>query len=181
LDKDIIMKKIIAIIFTLLFFAFAKPALAHCPLCTAGAGLAAVAASWLGVSTAPIGVFIGAFAVALGLWISRIIKKDYIPKQMIVLVVFSFLTTVLPLIPLMPGYSSIYISIGGDYGSFLNRTYLINLFLAGAILGGVLLFVAPMISKKITAWRNDRMFSYQGLIITFSLLAVMAAILEFLL
>jgi hypothetical protein len=174
------MRKSFVVLFSSLAIFIPIPASAHCPLCTAGAGVAAVAASWWGIGSAPIGVFIGAFAVALGLWLSNLVKKEYIPKQRIFIAVISFVMTVLPIMPMMPGYSSIYISLSGDYGSLLNRTYLINLFLFGAIIGGILVFVAPLISKRLTKLRNDIMFPYQGIAITFSLLAAVALILELL-
>jgi hypothetical protein len=171
------MKKILTVI-SVIGFGIAKPALAHCPLCTAGAGVAAVGATWLGVGNIPVGIFIGAFAVALGLWVSRLLKKEYVPKQKHLIVGFSFFSTILPLFPLMEEYSSIYISWMGDYGSLLNRTYLIKLFLAGAILGGVIVLIAPSVSKKITSINKGRMIPYQGLGITFILLLVASLISE---
>ena len=67
----------------LMFLVFSIPFLAsaHCPLCTAGAGVAALGASALGISSGPIGIFIGAFGLAMGLWIGGVIKKEYIPHQ----------------------------------------------------------------------------------------------------
>ena len=57
-----------------------KIALAHCPLCTVGAGALAVLAASLGISSLVVGVMIGAFALALGLWIGKMPKKKYIPS-----------------------------------------------------------------------------------------------------
>ncbi len=156
----------------------AKPVLAHCPLCTIGAGAAAVGASWLGVGNGAIGVFIGAFAVALGLWVSNMLKKQYIPKQRMTLAVFSFITTILPLSPIMKDYSSIYISLRGEYGSLLNRTYLVPLFLVGSILGGIILLLSPTISKKITKMNKDKTLPYQGLAITFILLFLSSVVIQ---
>src|SRR3990172_1231972 len=52
---------------------------AHCPLCVLGAGAVATTATFLGVDDIVIGVSIGAFALALGLWISNVVKKKFIP------------------------------------------------------------------------------------------------------
>src|SRR3989339_671279 len=115
------LKKLIA------FFPFLllmQSAYAHCPLCTAGAAFAAGGAAWLGISKAIIGVFIGAFAVSTGWWVSNLLKKKYIPFQKIVLILVSYIATVLPILPLMPGFYPLLISFSGDYGSLLNRTYL---------------------------------------------------------
>ena len=52
---------------------FIKSVYAHCPLCTAGAAVAAGGAAWLGISKAAIGIFIGAFAVSTGWWASNLL------------------------------------------------------------------------------------------------------------
>lgn len=154
---------------------FPVVALAHCPLCTAGAGLVAIGAYWLGVSGMTIGVLLGAFALALGLWIGRLIKKKYIPQQDNVIGVFSWLTTLLPLQTLLADYTSIYLNWGGEYGSLLNRTYPINLFLVGGVVGGILIYLAPLISRFITRRRGKTM-PYQGVITTLVLLVVISLV-----
>lgn len=143
---------------------------AHCPLCTAGAAAAAGGAAWLGVNNAVIGIFMGAFAVSMGWWVSRLIKKQYVPFQMALIILFSFATTILPLLPLITGFYPLYISIGGEYGSLFNRTYLVNLFLAGSIIGGVIVCITPWLSKKISDMRGKAL-PYQGITLTFTLLA----------
>ncbi|PIR86809.1 MAG: hypothetical protein COU11_03840 [Candidatus Harrisonbacteria bacterium CG10_big_fil_rev_8_21_14_0_10_49_15] len=156
-------------------------ALAHCPLCTVGAGFAAVIATSLGVGGAAVGVFIGAFAVALGLWFSRLLKKEYVRYQALLLAVASFLLTVLPLLPIMEaGYFSWYISLGGEYGSLLNRTYIADMFLVGSIIGGVLVLVVPSVSGWVTKWRDGKRLPYQGVSLTFILLLIAAVLFELL-
>ncbi len=168
---------VLIIIFAILGVGIAKAALSHCPLCTIGAGAAAVGASWLGIGDGPIGIFIGAFAIALGLWIARIVKKQYIPGQKYVITALSFVTTVFPLLPMMKQYSSYYLYIMGDYGSLLNRTYSWNMFLLGAVIGGVIVIIAPLASKKITDLRG-KMSPYQGLIINFAMLLLVSLVIE---
>jgi hypothetical protein len=155
----------------------AENALAHCPLCTVGAGAAAAGAAWFGISNIVIGIFLGAAALAMGLWISRLIKKKYFPYQKWAISVFSFATIILPVLPLMKGYSSVYISIAGDYGSILNRTYMINLFLVGSLIGALILLITPLISNRITQVRNKTV-PYQGITLTFALLIIAAVIAE---
>lgn len=152
------------------------PAYAHCPLCTAAAGTAAGLAATIGVKFGAIGVFMGGFATALGLWIGRLVKKRYLPRQNLVLFWAVYLSTLLPLIPFMKDYTSWYIFWRGDYGSIFNRTYLINLFLVGALLGSFIVYGGPRLSALLTRLRGGMMFKYQGIIITNALL-VMAAIL----
>ena len=154
--------------------------LAHCPLCTAGAGLVAIGAYWIGVNGITIGVLLGAFAIALGLWVARLIRKKYIPQQNNAVAVFSWLTTIFPLKMLLSDYTSIYLSWGGSYGSLFNRTYPINLFLIGAIIGGLLIYLAPPLNRAITV-RRGKAIPYQGMIVTFVLLIVVSLLTQFLL
>lgn len=166
------MKKVLSLILGILLIP--KFVLAHCPLCTVGAGFLALGAAWLGINPMSIGVFIGAFSVALGFWIGRILPQK-VPYQTWMLAVISFLTTILPLMALLPTYSSIYISWGGEYGSLLNRTYAANSFLLGSVLGSILLLTSPSISKAV---RKVYKFPFQGIVITFFLLLVAALIIE---
>ena len=159
---------------------FPATALAHCPLCTAGAGLAALGAYWLGVNGLTVGVLLGAFAAALGLWIARLIKKKYIPQQDNVIGVFSWLTTILPLQMLLSDYTSIYINWSGSYGSLFNRTYPVNLFLIGGVVGGIVVYIAPSLSRAISEYRG-RTIPYQGIIATFSFLILISLITQFIL
>lgn len=167
-------------IFVILGSVFAvlipRAALAHCPLCTAGAVALGIGAYKLGVSTVSVGIGIGAFSIALGLWIARLIKRQYIPYQSWVIALLSFATTVLPVIRFMPGYTSIYIPSIGQYGA----TYMISLFLIGSIVGGVLMFAAPTISKQVSRVVGSRI-PYQGLSITILLLVLAIIITEFVL
>ena len=66
-------------IFPVLTIFLAKLISAHCPLCTIGAGAAAAGAVWLGVSKVVVALFIGAFAMSMGMWFPKIIKKKYVP------------------------------------------------------------------------------------------------------
>lgn len=162
-----------------LFGLWALPAvvLAHCPLCTAGAGAAALGASTLGVGSGSIGIFIGAFGLAMGLWIGKMISKSYILHQKWILGIGSFLLTVLPLTPLFPEAIPVSIAIAGEYGTLLHRVYAPNLFVIGSVIGGLLLAASPVISGKIRIKRGKRI-PYQGLLVTFGLLIIAAALIE---
>lgn len=170
------MKRRLLVLF--IFLLFAQNVLAHCPLCTIGAGITATGAAYLGVKNIIIGVFIGAFAIALGLWISKLIKKDYIKHQKSIITLLSFVFTVFPVMPMMKDYSSIYISFFGNYGSLFNKTYLINLFLIGSFIGAVIMLISSSLSKIITKIRNNKRLPYQGIILTFILLILVSIILQ---
>ncbi len=149
-------------------------AYAHCPLCTAGAGVVAFGAAKLGVGPMSVGIFIGAFAVALGLWVARLLKKQYVPKQKEALAIFSFATTILPLQSMLADYTSVYLPFWGEYG----KTLLINLFLVGGIIGGVLILLSPYLSRKLALARGGAMYPFQGMVVTLALLVSAALVIE---
>ncbi|PIN95085.1 hypothetical protein COU53_01140 [Candidatus Pacearchaeota archaeon CG10_big_fil_rev_8_21_14_0_10_30_48] len=148
---------------------------AHCPLCTIGAGVAAGAAVYLGVSKIIVALFIGAFAVSIGWWFGNIIKKRYIPFQKTSLIVGSFLLTVIPLMPLFNVIGPLYLPFIGEYG----KTYAINYALIGSIFGGLVVTSTPSISQRITKLRKGKMVPFQGIILTFILLLIIALIIQF--
>src|SRR3989338_10142792 len=80
---------------------FSRTVNAHCPLCTAGAAAAAGGAILLGVSNAAVGFLIGGFAAATGGWVADLIKRKIVPFQKPAVIIISFLTTVIPLLPLL--------------------------------------------------------------------------------
>lgn len=174
------MKKIFLSFFAS-FLLFSKQASAHCPLCTVGAAAVAGGAVWLGVKLIVVGVFLGAFAVSLGFWVGRAIKRKFIPMQKPFLVIVSYLTTVIPLIPILSNDHAVYplyISIAGDYGSLLNRTYLLDQFFLGSLIGGVIVSLAPLISKKITSFRSGKTIAFQGSALTLALLILIGVVLQ---
>lgn len=166
-------------------FLFAIPLIkvvsAHCPLCTIGAGAAAAGASMIGVSHIVIALFMGAFAMSMGLWFSKVIKKQYIPFQKTLITLVIFFTTVLPLLPLFSQTSGFHLSLMGGYGSLLNRTYLVNVSLLSSFFGGILVFSSPRISQSLTKLRKGKFIPYQGVTITLSLLVVIGVLFQFLL
>lgn len=168
------MKKIILPLVSLLALS-PKIASAHCPLCTAGAGALAVVAAYLGISSMIVGLFIGAFALALGMWLAKLPKKKYIPYQYPILAIIIFLSTVIPIIPLVKDYAPLYVSFWGEFG----KTFAVNLFLAGLPLGVLALLSAPFLSKKISKLRGGKMIPYQGVMITIVLLIIISLVIQF--
>jgi len=161
-----------------LFFFAPKLALAHCPLCTAGAGVLAIFAASIGVDTAVVGVFIGAFSLALGLWMARLIKKKYIQYQDFIVSIVIFLLTVVPIMPFIVEYRPLYVSLWGEYGTLFHNTYLINLYIFGTIIGAFILFISPYLSQLVTRLRSGKLIPFQGLGITFFLLIAVGVILQ---
>lgn len=167
------MKKITTAPLSIFLIPLAK---AHCPLCTIGAGAAAGTAIWLGVSKVVVALFIGGFAMSMGIWFSRVIKKKYIPFQKTAIVLASFLLTVIPLLPLFNAIGPLYIPFIGEYG----LTYAINYSIVSSIFGGLIVFSSPIISKQITKARKGRLIPFQGVILTLLLLIVIGVIIQLL-
>lgn len=162
---------------SILFAAFllgTSSVFAHCPLCTLGAAAAAGGAAYLGVSNIVIGLFIGAFGVSIGWWISRLIKKQFVPFQKILIIVFSFATTILPLMSFLVDVHPLYLSWAGKYGS----TFAIDYFLLGSLLGALIVSITPWASNRITALRSGKHFPFQGIILTLSLLLVLGIVIQ---
>lgn len=148
--------------------------LAHCPLCVGGAGAAAALASFLGVSYGAIGVFMGGFAVALSLLIANRLPQKFVHQNSIVAWVI-YLTTLIPLYPFMKGDITPWIvSISGEFGSPLNKTYLIDLFIVGSIIGSLIVLYSMKLSMFITRRREGKTIKFQGLLLTFILLFISA-------
>ena len=159
----------------------AAPVLAHCPLCTAGAAFVAGGAAILGVHRMVIGVFIGAFAASMGVWFGRVLRKRFMPLQKTIIFLLSYLLTVLPLWPLLKDSHPLLLNLAGDYGSLLNRTYLIDYYIIGGIIGSFIVIIAPFLSEKITSIRKGRHIPFQGIVLTFTLLIITGIALQLML
>jgi hypothetical protein len=166
---------------TIIFISIFLPKLsfAHCPLCTAGAGALAILAASLGVSSVIVGVLIGAFSVALGLWIAPLINKKFIPYQKQILTILIYLGTVVPIMPLIKDYGPLYINWIGNYGNLFHNTYTINLYLLGAFIGTLIMLASPYLSKLITKIRGEQI-PYQGLGLTLGLLIIVSIVIQLL-
>ena len=153
-----------------------KTVSAHCPLCTIGVGAAAAGAVWLGVSKVVVALFIGAFAMSMGMWFARLLKKKgkFIPFQSGLVIIGVFLLTVLPLMSIIKVIGPLYFSFIGEYGT----TYAFNYSLGSTLLGGILTFVAPPLNKKIKEKRNGKGIPFQGTLLTLLLLGVAALIIQ---
>ena len=169
------MKKILFYFVAILALIVPKTASAHCPLCVAGAGALAVLAASLGISSVVVGILIGAFALALGLWLAPLVKKQYIPYQKQILTLLIFVGTIVPIMPLIRDYGPLYISLGGEYGTLWHNTYTVDLFLFGSVVGVVLMLVAPLVSRLLTKLRSKQI-PYQGVTITLFLLVIASVI-----
>ncbi len=172
------MKSKFTLFLLFIFLIFFTPSvMAHCPLCTVGAGAAAAGAVWLGVSKVVVALFIGAFAMSMGMWFSGLPKKQYFPFQKTSVVLIVFLSTVIPLIPLFTAVGPLYLSFVGTYGT----TYAVNYSIASSLFGGLIVFISPNLSKRITNYREGKIMPFQGTLLTLSLLSIIGLTIQILL
>lgn len=168
------MKKfILSVLLTIGIFA-PRFVLAHCPLCTAGAGILAVMAAYFGLSSMIIGVLIGAFALALSLWLKNWPRKQFIRYQRLIVGVIIFLGTVVPIVPLVVDYGPLYLPFWGEYG----RTFAVNLYLVGLPFGMGAVYSAPPLSRLLTKARGGKIMPYQGVSITLILLVIISTLIQ---
>ncbi|MEK7189232.1 MAG: hypothetical protein AAB671_01910 [Patescibacteria group bacterium] len=147
--------------------------LAHCPLCTVGAVAIGLGAYQLGVSTLSVGIALGAAALALGLWMAKLVRRQYVRGQRAVIALFVFATTVVPVAPLLPGARGLYIPWVGQYGT----TLVLPNVLIGAVIGGLLVLLAPGVSRAFTRL-SGRHVAFQGILTVMALLAAVLAVVE---
>ncbi len=155
-----------------------KSATAHCPLCTVGAAAAAGGALWLGIDKIVVGLFLGAFAASTGWWLGRLIKKKYVPFQHGLIILLSFALTIIPLLPIISSLKPFSVFLWGDYGSLLNRTYVIDAALVSSIFGGLITSVTPWLSKRVSALREGKVYPFQGVAMTLMILLLAGTILQ---
>jgi len=154
-------------------------AAAHCPLCTGAVGAAAVGAKYFGVDSSIIGVFIGAFAISTGLWFARWLKSRFqktIPFQTPIVVILSFILTVVPLMKVEPEPIYFPVLLFGASGSLLNKAYWINKIFFGAFFGSVASLAAYWLHLKVKMVKGKVLFPFQGIAFTLLSLAIISLI-----
>ena len=164
-----LMNKKLALLLTPLLF-LPKLVHAHCPLCTGAVVAGAVGAEYLGLDTAIVGIFAGAFAISTALWINKSIKR-YFKLQTFILLVLSFALTV---VPASWAVTSAYIPF-----SLFNHNYLVDHFMFGSIIGAILTVTGYYLHLYIKKINNGVLFPFQGIVLTLAILIIAAAIFQF--
>ncbi|MEK6904401.1 MAG: hypothetical protein AABW87_02290 [Nanoarchaeota archaeon] len=162
------MIKLIFLISIFLFFVLPS-AYAHCPLCTGAVVAGAAGAKYLGLDVTIIGIFVGAFAISLGLWVSRKIKS-YFKYQSLVIIILSFILTVVPVMPYVNDLVPVPVLLTGGAGSLLNKVYFVNKLLLGSIIGAVVTFIGYLLHLLIKVRHGKVIVPFQGVVITMLLL-----------
>lgn len=174
------MKKLFSIsAATVVMLMSIKPVFAHCPLCTAAVGAAAVSASYFGLDAVIIGLFVGAFGVSTGLWIGRKIRKQYVKFQLPLVVAASFLLTTVPLTGLIDEHLYLPVLWAGAGGSLLNKVYFVDKMLFGSVLGGVTSLAAFWLHLYVKRVKGRALVPFQGIIFTVLMLIAVGTALFF--
>lgn len=143
---------------------------AHCPLCTGAIGVMAVGASYYGIDSSIIGLFIGAFAISTGLWVAMKVKKQYIMYQKPLIVISSFFLTVVPLMSIGEGSLTVSMLLFGEEGSLFNNVYTISTLFIGSLVGSFLSVAGYWVHNYVKKLNNGVIFPYQGIVFTVLLL-----------
>jgi len=146
-------KKLLALLPSLFFL---KEVSAHCPLCTGAVVAGAIGAKYLGLDITILGIFVGAFAISLGLWISRKIK-NYFKYQSTLILTSSFFLTIAPSLAFIKDMT---------YISLLSKVFFVNKLLIGSIIGALVTLLAYKIHNHIKLKHGRVLFPYQGVILT---------------
>jgi len=150
---------------------------AHCPLCTAGAGILAVIAISLGVPALIISTLLGGFALAMGLWLAKFIKKKYIRYQDPLFAGAIYFLTVLPLWPILKEYKILYAPFLG-FDKYTEKVP-VDIYLMGVIVGAIILASSPYLSRKISSLIQRQIIPFQGISITLVLLVIIPLLINF--
>lgn len=150
--------------FSLLMLLHIMPVYAHCPLCTGAMVAGVTVARIYGVDDAVLGLWIGALIVSTALWFNRVVKRQYIPFQGLVLSVIAFLFTVIPMY-----YAGIF---GGVYATIFG----IDKMLFGMVAGGIALYIGIALSNEIKKLKGRTLFPFQTIAIVLLMLIVTSSI-----
>ena len=171
------MKKIILFLILVIFIIpFVS---AHCPLCTAAAGVGVGVARFYGVHDSIVGLLLGGFVVSTGLWLNNWLKKRKIniPLQNLILVALSFLLLVVPLYTTSIIHSFDIVRATPQVYSMLGMgIYGIDNLLFGIISGTLLTSVVFGFSDYLKEKNGKRLFVYQGLVFMLISLAIFSFI-----
>ncbi len=159
------------LIFAVLLINLIPSVYAHCPLCTVVVGAAAVSAKYYGLDGSIIGLLIGAFGISTGLWIGLKAKK-YFRFQLPLIVLASFLLTLVPLLYIDKSPVYLPLLLLGQPGSLLNKVYWVNKILFGGIIGGLITLAAFYIHIYIKKINGKVLFPFQGVVITLVFLLI---------
>ena len=156
-----------------LFLIYPLVAFAHCPLCVGGVLVLTFLGYEIGVKRIVLGFLTGALAFAFGEWLNRLIKRKFFKGQEFLIIALTFILTYLPVKNYIFNYYSLYLPNLG-----INTPIFIDKSLFSGIFGGLLVYIAPFISRWISQKRGKTIL-FQRIIVTLILLIIFGLILQF--
>ncbi|MCX6706016.1 MAG: hypothetical protein NTV24_02815 [Candidatus Woesebacteria bacterium] len=152
------MKKlfIFFLILVSLFIIHPQKALAHCPLCVAGAGVGLTLSRWVGVDDSITGLWMGAFLGAMSFWIySSLVRK--IKKTNLV--------WLKPLIYVLVFASTIWSFYKFNLVLRMGRMFGLDKLTFGIIAGGTAFYLVDEINNLVIRIKGKTFFPYQRIIV----------------
>jgi hypothetical protein len=141
---------LLIIVITFIFLALPKDALAHCPLCAAGAGAGLTLSRLLGIDDAITGVWLAAFLGAVSFWTENSFIKDKEVKLVLrpLLYIGIFAATIWSF------YKFNLVVRMGDIFGFDKLTF-------GMVAGGILFYLVDVIDDLTIRFLGKVFFPYQ--------------------
>lgn len=157
----------------------ARIAYAHCPLCVTAVGAGILGAKSFGLGDGIVGLFVGAFAIATGIWIAKKTKARFnvIPLQTPLIVTLSWLVTVIPMLGLSNQMLYLPVFLLGPAGSLFNQVHFLSKFFLGSIIGGIVSIAALRAHYSVKAWHGKTLFPFQGIALTVLSLVIASGVL----
>jgi hypothetical protein len=134
------------------FYILPREALAHCPLCTAGAGAGLFLSRWLGIDDSITGVWMAAFLAASSLWLANSLKKKYIPGQNTLIYLAVFASTI---------WSFYTFKLVSEHAGLIMG---IPKLIFGMLAGGILFYLVDILNLVIKKIRGKSLFPYQSIV-----------------
>ena len=157
------MKKIIySLPLSISGLIFAKPVLAHCPLCVAGAGAGLSLSRIVGIDDSITGIWMAAFLGAMSFWISNSIKKRYIPFQEAIIYISIFAVTIISFYRF-----GLINEHNGLIGSLPKLTF-------GILTGGILFYIVDKINTIIKRSKGKVLFPYQPIVFNLGAMLILS-------
>jgi len=162
------MKKIILAISTIFlgFSAlFPKAALAHCPLCVAGAGVGLTLSRLLGIDDSITGIWLGAFLGAMSCWATRALgrrnKIFFHPVVDLIIYILVIVSTIWSF------YKFNLVVKHGDIFGYDKLTF-------GMVIGGALFYIQDFVNDAIIKKRQKSFFPYQRIVVGLGVIVLLS-------
>jgi len=147
-----------------LLFVSASPALAHCPLCVAGAGAGLTLSRILGIDDSITGIWLAAFIGATSFWSEKLIPaKIGIPFGILrpILYITFFVLTIASF------YQFNLVVKHGDIFGMDKLTF-------GMIAGGIIFYLVDVVDDFVIRTREKVFFPYQRVIVSLGSVVVLS-------